>query len=130
MATNPSQPQTVQTFSVSGYPISSAPATYTPQATTYVAQTASQTQTQATASHAASPAPQTQSTVTSTTVPPSTQSQTQATASTFGASQAAQQSRQRLEEARKDRTLAEFMLMLDDYEPLVSVPLVCSCEAG
>jgi transcription initiation factor TFIID subunit 10 len=30
-----------------------------------------------------------------------------------------QQSRQAAEEARKDRTLAEFMLMLDDYEPLV-----------
>jgi len=29
------------------------------------------------------------------------------------------QSRQAAEEARKDRTLAEFMLMLDDYEPLV-----------
>lgn len=25
------------------------------------------------------------------------------------------------EEARKDKTLAEFMLMLDDYEPLVRV---------
>ena len=30
-----------------------------------------------------------------------------------------QQSRQAAEEARKDRTLAEFLLMLDDYEPLV-----------
>ncbi|KAJ7355449.1 transcription initiation factor IID TAF10 subunit [Mycena olivaceomarginata] len=30
-----------------------------------------------------------------------------------------QQSRQAAEEARKDRTLAEFMLMLDDYEPLI-----------
>ena len=29
------------------------------------------------------------------------------------------QSRQAAEEARKDRTLAEFMLMLDEYEPLV-----------
>ena len=29
------------------------------------------------------------------------------------------QSRQQQEEARKDRTLAEFLLMLDDYEPLV-----------
>jgi hypothetical protein len=27
--------------------------------------------------------------------------------------------RQTAEDARKDRTLAEFMLMLDDYEPLV-----------
>jgi len=31
----------------------------------------------------------------------------------------APQSRQAAEDARKDRTLAEFMLMLDDYEPLV-----------
>jgi len=31
----------------------------------------------------------------------------------------AQQSRQAAEEARKDRTLAEFMLMLDEYEPLI-----------
>ncbi|TFK32801.1 transcription initiation factor TFIID 23-30kDa subunit-domain-containing protein [Crucibulum laeve] len=29
------------------------------------------------------------------------------------------QSRQQAEEARKDRTLAEFMLMLDEYEPLI-----------
>ncbi|KXN89400.1 Transcription initiation factor TFIID subunit 10 [Leucoagaricus sp. SymC.cos] len=29
------------------------------------------------------------------------------------------QTRQAAEEARKDRTLAEFMLMLDDYEPLI-----------
>ncbi|KAF8737779.1 hypothetical protein AX14_012341 [Amanita brunnescens Koide BX004] len=29
------------------------------------------------------------------------------------------QSRQAEEEARKDRTLAEFLLMLDDYEPLI-----------
>ena len=29
------------------------------------------------------------------------------------------QSRQTAEEARKDRTLADFLLMLDDYEPLV-----------
>ncbi|KAF7294462.1 Transcription initiation factor TFIID subunit 10 [Mycena kentingensis (nom. inval.)] len=28
-------------------------------------------------------------------------------------------SRQAAEEARKDRTLAEFMLMLDEYEPLI-----------
>jgi hypothetical protein len=30
-----------------------------------------------------------------------------------------QPSRAEMEEARKDRTLAEFLLMLDDYEPLV-----------
>ena len=29
------------------------------------------------------------------------------------------QTRQAAEEARKDRTLAEFLLMLDEYEPLV-----------
>ncbi|KAJ7077908.1 transcription initiation factor TFIID 23-30kDa subunit-domain-containing protein [Mycena belliarum] len=29
------------------------------------------------------------------------------------------QSRQAAEEARKDRTLAEFMLMLDEYDPLI-----------
>ena len=32
---------------------------------------------------------------------------------------AATQSRQAAEEARKNRTLADFMLMLDEYEPLV-----------
>jgi transcription initiation factor TFIID subunit 10 len=31
------------------------------------------------------------------------------------------QSRQAAEEARKDRTLAEFLVMLDEYEPLVRV---------
>ncbi|KAF8957443.1 transcription initiation factor TFIID 23-30kDa subunit-domain-containing protein [Flammula alnicola] len=31
----------------------------------------------------------------------------------------ATQSRQAAEEARKDRTLADFMLMLDEYEPLI-----------
>ncbi|OSX64295.1 hypothetical protein POSPLADRAFT_1137032 [Postia placenta MAD-698-R-SB12] len=41
-------------------------------------------------------------------------------ASTSAQPQAAQQlSRQATEEARKDRTLAEFLLMLDDYEPLI-----------
>ncbi|TFK17319.1 transcription initiation factor IID, TAF10 subunit [Coprinopsis marcescibilis] len=53
-----------------------------------------------------------------------TQSQSNvASTSTASTSQAqasqTQQSRQALEEARKDRTLAEFMLMLDDYEPLI-----------
>ncbi len=36
------------------------------------------------------------------------------------------------EEARKDKTLAEFMLMLDDYEPLVRVksrPSGCKISA-
>jgi transcription initiation factor TFIID subunit 10 len=36
-----------------------------------------------------------------------------------GAGPSQPQSRQAAEEARKDRTLAEFMLMLDEYEPLV-----------
>jgi transcription initiation factor TFIID subunit 10 len=35
------------------------------------------------------------------------------------------QTRQAAEEARKDRTLAEFMLMLDDYEPLVRKRFGC-----
>jgi hypothetical protein len=33
------------------------------------------------------------------------------------------QTRQAAEEARKDRTLAEFMLMLDEYEPLVRLQM-------
>lgn len=41
------------------------------------------------------------------------------TAGVASSSAAQPQSRQAAEEARKDRTLAEFMLMLDDYEPLV-----------
>lgn len=43
------------------------------------------------------------------------------------------QSRQAAEEARKDRTLAEFLLMLDDYEPLVrfvGLSLMMRCAAG
>jgi transcription initiation factor TFIID subunit 10 len=39
--------------------------------------------------------------------------------------QPAQQSRQAAEEARKDRTLAEFILMLDEYEPLVCMHMLC-----
>lgn len=31
------------------------------------------------------------------------------------------QTRQAAEEARKDRTLAEFLVMLDEYEPLVRI---------
>jgi len=39
------------------------------------------------------------------------------------------QTRHVSEDARKDRTLAEFMLMLDDYEPLVCELLVkYACE--
>ncbi|KIK09060.1 hypothetical protein K443DRAFT_672095 [Laccaria amethystina LaAM-08-1] len=45
---------------------------------------------------------------------------TQQTALASSSSSAPQtQSRQAAEDARKDRTLAEFMLMLDDYEPLI-----------
>ena len=33
------------------------------------------------------------------------------------------QTRQAAEEARKDRTLAEFLLMLDEYEPLVRLQM-------
>ncbi|KAF9447712.1 transcription initiation factor IID, TAF10 subunit [Macrolepiota fuliginosa MF-IS2] len=47
--------------------------------------------------------------------PAATQPATQPGASTSTQSQ----TRQAAEEARKDRTLAEFMLMLDDYEPLI-----------
>ncbi|TFY78813.1 hypothetical protein EWM64_g5199 [Hericium alpestre] len=36
-----------------------------------------------------------------------------------GESSKAPQTRQAAEEARKDRTLAEFLLMLDNYEPLI-----------
>lgn len=49
----------------------------------------------------------------------------QASTSTAAAGAAAPtQSRQAAEEARKDRTLADFMLMLDDYEPLVRDALI------
>ncbi|CCM02440.1 uncharacterized protein FIBRA_04539 [Fibroporia radiculosa] len=40
-------------------------------------------------------------------------------ASTSGQSQTQPSSRQAAEEARKDRTLTEFLLMLDEYEPLI-----------
>ncbi|EPQ56449.1 transcription initiation factor IID, TAF10 subunit [Gloeophyllum trabeum ATCC 11539] len=40
-------------------------------------------------------------------------------ASTSQQSTSQPQTRQAAEEARKDRTLAEFLLMLDDYEPLI-----------
>lgn len=43
----------------------------------------------------------------------------QAAGSSSQAPASSQASRQTAEEARKDRTLAEFLLMLDDYEPLV-----------
>ncbi|KAJ3497924.1 hypothetical protein NLJ89_g10284 [Agrocybe chaxingu] len=49
----------------------------------------------------------------------STQNAAPAASSSSTTQPAATQSRQAAEEARKDRTLAEFMLMLDDYEPLI-----------
>ncbi|EIW79262.1 transcription initiation factor IID TAF10 subunit [Coniophora puteana RWD-64-598 SS2] len=51
---------------------------------------------------------------TSTTVAPTS---TAASSSTTTAAQS--QTRQAAEDARKDRTLAEFLVMLDDYEPLI-----------
>lgn len=56
-------------------------------------------------------------------LPELTQSQASTSTAAAAASGTSQQpSRQALEDARKDRTLAEFMLMLDDYEPLVLGP--------
>ncbi|KAJ4468167.1 transcription initiation factor IID TAF10 subunit [Lentinula aciculospora] len=50
----------------------------------------------------------------------STSSATAGSSSTHAATGSGSgQSRQAAEDARKDRTLAEFMLMLDDYEPLI-----------
>lgn len=37
---------------------------------------------------------------------------------------------QAAEEARKDKTLAEFLLMLDDYEPLVRVVSMTASSGG
>jgi len=51
----------------------------------------------------------------------SSQSTSQAAASSSTAQPTVPQTRQAAEEARKDRTLAEFILMLDEYEPLVCV---------
>lgn len=50
---------------------------------------------------------------------------TQQTPQTAPTASTQPQTRQAAEEARKDRTLAEFMLMLDDYEPLVREYLFC-----
>jgi hypothetical protein len=44
---------------------------------------------------------------------------TQSGAASGSSSSSQPQSRQAAEDARKDRTLAEFLLMLDEYEPLV-----------
>lgn len=53
--------------------------------------------------------------------PPSSSQTQQASNAEPSTSSATSQPRpgQTSEEARKDRTLAEFLLMLDDYEPLV-----------
>jgi hypothetical protein len=48
-----------------------------------------------------------------------TQVQTQSTSATAGAGPSTQASRAAAEEARKDRTLAEFLLLLDEHDPLV-----------
>lgn len=91
MASSSSQPALNGAYSV------------TPSTTSYTPQTEG-TQAQSTFSTAAS-------------VPTTT-----TTTTTAGPSQSTQptQSRQQLEDARKDRTLAEFMLILDEYEPLVN----------
>ncbi|EPT00707.1 transcription initiation factor IID TAF10 subunit [Fomitopsis schrenkii] len=49
----------------------------------------------------------------------STPDPSQVAGSSSQAPASSQTSRQTAEEARKDRTLAEFLLMLDDYEPLI-----------
>ncbi|KAG6812397.1 hypothetical protein H0H92_003078 [Tricholoma furcatifolium] len=55
--------------------------------------------------------------------PPATQdsqqTQTNAVAGPSSTPAQPQQTRQEAEAARKDRTLAEFLLMLDEYEPLI-----------
>ncbi|KAK0188815.1 transcription initiation factor TFIID 23-30kDa subunit-domain-containing protein [Armillaria mellea] len=52
-------------------------------------------------------------------VGPSQTPQDPSSSSTSSTQSAQPQSRQAAEDARKDRTLAEFLLMLDDYEPLI-----------
>ncbi|KAF8200386.1 transcription initiation factor TFIID 23-30kDa subunit-domain-containing protein, partial [Pholiota molesta] len=49
----------------------------------------------------------------------STQQPAAGTSTSAGTAAAPAQSRHAAEEARKDRTLADFMLMLDEYEPLI-----------
>ncbi|KAF7796339.1 hypothetical protein EIP86_007516 [Pleurotus ostreatoroseus] len=75
----------------------------------------------ASSSHMGTPDPS-QAARTSTPVPsqPSqSQSQSQQPQQASSSTQSSPQSRQAAEEARKDRTLAEFLLMLDEYEPLI-----------
>ncbi|KAF8552394.1 transcription initiation factor IID, TAF10 subunit [Imleria badia] len=50
---------------------------------------------------------------------PSTSQSTTAVAASTSSTAPHPQTRQAAEEARKDRTLAEFLLMLDEYEPLI-----------
>ncbi|KAF8636377.1 hypothetical protein AX17_003560 [Amanita inopinata Kibby_2008] len=50
---------------------------------------------------------------------PQNQSQNAASNASSSSQLPQSQSRQAAEEARNDRTLAEFLLMLDDYEPLI-----------
>lgn len=59
--------------------------------------------------------------VASTYAPASLPSESQPATAVAGTTTTQPQSRQAAEDARKDRTLAEFMLMLDDYEPLVPI---------
>lgn len=66
-----------------------------------------------------------QPTTTESSVTAATPAGTQQTAQTGTSTSAQTQTRQAAEEARKDRTLAEFMLMLDDYEPLVCETFIC-----
>jgi hypothetical protein len=57
-------------------------------------------------------------------------SSTQATSTAAaGGSGSVQTTRAAAEEARKDRTLAEFLLMLDDYDPLVRSRMHISSSA-
>jgi len=51
--------------------------------------------------------------------PQTAQPSQEATQGAGSSSQAQPSTRQAAEDARKDRTLAEFLLMLDDYEPLI-----------
>jgi hypothetical protein len=67
------------------------------------------------AARAPSPVPHTMSTP---------QQQQQPAPTTAGAGPSTQASRAAAEEARKDRTLAEFLLLLDEHEPIVRAPVL------
>ncbi|KAI9464186.1 transcription initiation factor TFIID 23-30kDa subunit-domain-containing protein [Boletus coccyginus] len=66
-----------------------------------------------------SPTPQSQSYQSYSDVQPSTSQATTTVAPSSSTAAPHPQTRQAAEEARKDRTLAEFLLMLDEYEPLI-----------